>query len=150
MFKNYISKSVNKYASRWLVLAIDCVLVLQTFFLAYFIRFNFSFNFDSQDFIYQQPLVLVLALVSFLVVGSYKGVVRHTGVKDAFNVMYAVSLLSFLLVVLVLMNSWLQVFSSFTIPLSIIVIHYLLNVVVLIASRFVFKIIYNRIMFDFK
>jgi FlaA1/EpsC-like NDP-sugar epimerase len=150
MFKKYISKSVNKYASRWLVLAIDCILVLQTFVIAYFIRFNFSFNFDTQDFIYQEPLVLLLALVSFLVVGSYKGVVRHTGVKDAFNVMYAVSLLSFLLVVLVLINNWLQLFPSFTIPLSIIVIHFLLNVVVLIASRFVFKIVFHRIMLDFK
>jgi FlaA1/EpsC-like NDP-sugar epimerase len=150
MLKKQLLKTVNKYASRWLVLLIDCLLVFQTFFLAYFIRFNFSFNFNTQDFIYQEPLVLLLALVSFLVVGSYKGVVRHTGVKDAFNVMYAVSLLSFLLVVLVLINNWLQIFPSFTIPLSIIVIHYLLNVVVLIASRFVFKIIYNRIMLDFK
>ena len=150
MLKKQLLKTANKYASRWLVLLIDCLLVFQTFFLAYFIRFNFSFKFNTQDFIYQEPLVLLLALVSFLVVGSHKGVVRHTGVKDAFNVMYAVSLLSFLLVVLVLINNWLQLFPSFTIPLSIIVIHYLLNVVVLIASRFVFKIIYNRIMLDFK
>jgi FlaA1/EpsC-like NDP-sugar epimerase len=150
MLKKQLLKTANKYASRWLVLLIDCLLVFQTFFLAYFIRFNFSFNFDTQDFIYQVPLVLLLAVVSFLVVGSYKGVVRHTGVKDAFNVMYAVSLLSFSLIVLVLINNWLQLFPSFTIPLSIIVIHYLLNLVVLIASRFVFKIIFHRIMLDFK
>ena len=78
MFKKQLLSTVNQYASRWLVLAIDCLLVLQTFVLAYFIRFNFTFNFTTQDFLYQQPLVLVLALVSFLLVGSYKGVVRHT------------------------------------------------------------------------
>ena len=150
MFKKYISKSVNKYASRWLVLAIDCILVLQTFVIAYFIRFNFSFNFAIKDFIYQQPLVLVLALVSFLIIGSYKGVVRHTGVKDALNMMFAVSLLASFMVVLVLLNRQLAVFPTFTIPLSIIVIHFLLNVVVLISSRFVFKVLYRKVLLEYR
>jgi len=150
MFKKQLLSTVNQYASRWLVLAIDCLLVLQTFVLAYFIRFNFTFNFTTQDFLYQQPLVLVLALVSFLLVGSYKGVVRHTGVKDALNVMFAVSVLAGLLVVLVLVNRALHIYPDFTIPLSIIVVHYLLNVVVLIASRFVFKILYRRAVLEFK
>ncbi len=150
MFKKQLLKTANKYASRWLVLAIDCILVIQTFVLAYFIRFNFSFNFDTQDFLYQQPLVFVISLVSFLIIGSYKGVVRHTGVKDATNVMYAVSLLAGLLVVIVLLNRSIGAFPTFTIPLSIIVIHYLLNVVVLIASRFVFKVLYRRAIVEFK
>jgi len=150
MFKKQLLRTVNQYASRWLVLAIDCLLVLQTFVLAYFIRFNFTFNFTTQDFLYQQPLVLVLALVSFLLIGSYKGVVRHTGVRDALNVMYAVSVLAVLLVVLVLVNSALHIYPDFTIPLSIIVVHYLLNVVVLIASRFVFKMLYSRAVLEFK
>ena len=88
MLRNFLLHNANKYASRWVVLAIDLFLVLQTFVLAYLVRFNFSFNFDTQDFLYQQPLVLVLALVCFLTIGSYKGVVRHTGIKDATNVMY--------------------------------------------------------------
>ena len=150
MFKKQLLRTVNQYASRWLVLAIDCLLVLQTFVLAYFIRFNFTFNFTTQDFLYQQPLVLILALISFLLVGSYKGVVRHTGVRDALNVMYSVSVLAGLLVVLVLVNSALHIYPDFTIPLSIIVVHYLLNVVVLIASRFVFKILYRRAVLEFK
>jgi len=150
MFKKQLLRTVNQYASRWLVLAIDCLLVLQTFVLAYFIRFNFTFNFTTQDFLYQQPLVLILALISFLLVGSYKGVVRHTGVRDALNVMYSVSVLAGLLVVLVLVNSTLHIYPDFTIPLSIIVVHYLLNVVVLIASRFVFKMLYSRAVLEFK
>ena len=150
MFKKQLLRTVNQYASRWLVLAIDCLLVLQTFVLAYFIRFNFTFHFNTQDFLHQQPLVLAIALVSFLAIGSYKGVVRHTGVKDALNVMLAVSVLAGLLVVLVLVNRALHIYPEFTIPLSIIVVHYLLNVVVLIASRFIFKILYRRAVFEFK
>ena len=150
MFKKQLLRTVNQYASHWLVLTIDLFLVFQTFVVAYLVRFNFSFNFNSQDLLHQQPLVFVLALVSFIAIGSYKGVVRHTGIKDATNVMFAVSLLAGLLVAFVFLNRTFQLFPNFTIPLSIIVIHYLLNVVVLIASRFIFKVLYRKVISDFK
>ncbi len=150
MLRRFLLHNANKYASRWTVLSIDVFLVSQTFIIAYLVRFNFTFNFATEEFLYQQPLVLLLALVSFLTIGSYKGVVRHTGIKDATNVMYSVSLLAGLLVVLVLINRTIGAFPAFTIPLSIIVIHYLLNAVVLIASRFIFKVLYSRVISDFK
>lgn len=150
MFKKQLLKSTEQYASHWLVLVIDCFLVLQAFVLAYLIRFNFTLNFSITDLYVQLPVVLVLSLVSFLFVGSYKGVVRHTGVKDAINVVYSASLISLLLAVLVIINGWIQIFPKFTIPFSIIVIHYLLNVVILIASRFVFKILYRWAVLDLK
>ncbi len=150
MLKRILQNTTDKYASRWLVLAIDLVLVVQTFVLAYLIRFNFSLDFNVKDFFIQQPIVILVALVSFLIVGSYKGVVRHTGVKDAMNVMFAVSLVAFLLILMVILNNTINLFSGFTIPFSIITIHYLLNLVVLIASRFVFKIAYRKLMSEIR
>ena len=150
MLRKKLLKTTNKFTSPWLVLAIDCILVLQTFVFAYFIRFNFTLDFDSKEFFIQQPFVLVLALISFYAIGSYKGVIRHTGVKDALNVVKALSLLVVLLIVVVLINNKSGVFPNFTIPLSIIIVHYLLNIVVLISSRFVFKVLYRNIMLDFK
>ena len=150
IFKKQFLKNTEQYASHWLVLVIDCLLVLQAFVLAYLIRFNFTLNFSITDFYLQLPVLLVISLVSFLFVGSYKGVVRHTGVKDAINVVYSASLISLLLAVLVIINGWIQIFPKFTIPFSIIVIHYLLNVVILIASRFVFKTLYRWAVLDLK
>tara|TARA_B110000977_G_C11049207_1_gene481714 strand:- start:17 stop:1912 length:1896 start_codon:yes stop_codon:yes gene_type:complete len=150
MLKRILQNTTDKYASRWLVLVIDLVLVVQTFVLAYLIRFNFSLDFNVKDFFIQQPIVILVALVSFLIVGSYKGVVRHTGVKDAMNVMFAVSLVAFLLILMVILNNTINLYSGFTIPFSIITIHYLLNLVVLIASRFVFKIAYRKLMSEIK
>ena len=150
MLKRILQNTTDKYASRWLVLAIDLVLVVQTFVLAYLIRFNFSLDFNVKDFFIQQPIVILVALVSFLIVGSYKGVVRHTGVKDAMNVMFAVSLVAFLLILMVILNNTINLYSGFTIPFSIITIHYLLNLVVLIASRFVFKIAYRKLMSEIR
>ena len=140
MIKKLLLKADNKYASRWLVLAIDLVLVIQAFILAYLIRFNFSLNFEVSNFLYQIPFVFLLALGSFLLIGSYKGVVRHTGQKDAVNVFFAVSILSSCLIIAVFINRQFNFLDSATIPISIIVIHYLLNVFVLISSRIFSKL----------
>ena len=150
IFKKRLFKTANRYASRWLVLSIDCFLVLYTFVFAYLIRFNFTLDFSITDFYIQQPVVLVLSLASFMFIGSYKGVVRHTGFQDATNVLYAVSLTAILLTLFVFVNVSLQIYPEFTIPFSIIVIHYLLNVVILIAGRFVFKILYRWAVLDLR
>jgi FlaA1/EpsC-like NDP-sugar epimerase len=143
-------KRILKYTSpRWLVLLIDLYIVLNTFLLAYFIRFNFSFNFDVAQLFVQLPVVFIAALLAFLLTGSYKGIIRYTGTRDAFNVTIAAFLLLSVLVGVVLFNRNIRVFEAFTIPLSIAVIHFLLNVVILIASRFIYKTLYNLLVTDY-
>tara|TARA_B100001057_G_scaffold500409_2_gene615319 strand:+ start:802 stop:2685 length:1884 start_codon:yes stop_codon:yes gene_type:complete len=150
MFKDLLLKSTKNYTSRWLVLFIDLTLVIYTFIFAYLIRFNFSLSFDFKHFLYQLPIVFVLSLTSFIIVGSYKGVVRHTGQKDAVNVFFAVSIASLSLTVVTFVNRRLGIVPTFTIPLSIIVVHYLLNLVVLISSRIIFKILFEQLINDLK
>jgi len=144
MLRNIFLKALNKYASRWVVLIIDLFLVCFSFVLAYAIRFNISFDFKTESFLIQIPVVVCIALLSFLAVGSYKGIVRHTGTKDIFNVFFGVSLFTFLLGFVVTVNRLFNI-SEFTIPISIIVIHYLVTVFLLIISRFVFKAFYDVI-----
>jgi len=143
MFRNFLLKTLNKYASKWLVLGIDIVLVLISFFIAYFIRFDVSFDFDFSNLILHIPAVIVFSLLSFLCVGSYKGIIRHTGNRDAFNVFVAVTLLGFLLTVSVIINSIFELSDTYFIPKSIIAIHYLVAAFVLILSRFIFKALYE-------
>ena len=82
MIQNYLTTNAHRYASKWLVLSIDLVVVAISFLLSYFIRFNLTFNFDVNKLLVQLPVVIAIALISFLIIGSYKGVVRHTGVRD--------------------------------------------------------------------
>ena len=145
MIRRFFLKNLNKYASRWLVLAIDLFLVCLAFVLAYFIRFNASFNFEISNFETQIPFIAVLGLISFLIVGSYKGIVRHTGMRDVFNVLIAVTFLSSVTFFMIFFNRILGVFPTFTIPVSIISIHYLVSVFLLTVSRFVFKAFYEII-----
>lgn len=139
----FFPKDKNQITARWIVLLIDISLVLQTFFLAYLIRFNFHLDFGSHHFLKQLPLVFFLAFIAFIITGSYRGVVRHTGIRDAFNVFRGTLLLVVFLGVIVFLGTKFNILSDFTIPRSIIVIHFLLNVIVLIASRFVYKYVYG-------
>ncbi len=143
----FFNKIVNSdiYISRWLVLIIDLIIVANTFILAYLIRYNFTLNFDTKNLYYQLPTVLIVSLFSFLIIGSYKGIVRHTGVKDAYNVFFAAVLISFTFSVLFYANKNFNIF-RITIPRTIIAIHFLLNVFVLIGSRFVFKQVYHNLL----
>ena len=145
MFKKVVLKAFEKYASRWVVLIIDIILVCISFILAYTVRFNASLNFDLDNLYYQIPFVAFIALISFLTVGSYRGIVRHTGTRDAFNVFIGATLISMIIISIVLTNNMFKIIPNFTIPKSIIIIHYLISILVLIISRYIFKAFFEII-----
>ena len=143
MLRSFFLKTLNKYASKWLVLFIDLCLTIFSFVIAYFIRFNLSFEFQTEELINQIPILFILSVISYLAVGSYKGIIRHTGTRDAFNVFIGVTILASSLAFIVFINRLFSIADFFTIPISIILIHYLVTVFVLILSRFVFKAFYE-------
>ena len=145
MIQKFITDNAQRYASKWLVLCIDLTTVALAFLLSYLIRFNLTFDFEVDKLILQLPLVLVSAALSFLVVGSYKGVVRHTGVRDVYNIFNAICLFSIAIIFMVMLNRQFDVFSHFTIPLSIIIINSLVSFAALTSSRYIFKSLYNQI-----
>ncbi|WP_318308124.1 polysaccharide biosynthesis protein [Flagellimonas crocea] len=146
MIKEYFYRKGRRYASKWTVLMIDLCIVAVSFILAYFIRFNLSFNFEVQHLWTQLPVVVLLFLGAFLISGSYKGVVRHTGIKDVYAIFNGVCMASIGAIAVVLVNRYLNVVDGFTIPLSIIIINSLLTFITLATSRYVFKICFEAMM----
>ena len=144
------NKKSTRYTSRWVILIIDITLSLQMFFLAYLIRFNFTLNFQNHEFLKQIPFIALVSLLSFTVIGSYKGVVRHTGVKDAINVFWSATLIATILFLSTLIIRNNPTYKTYNIPLSIITIHYILNILILISSRFIFKYIFDRVVASYK
>lgn len=143
MLRVFLLRTLNRYASKWLVLAIDLCLVALSFFFAYAIRYNASLNFDVTQVLFQLPFVLIVALVAFLLVGSYKGIIRHTGAKDELNVFVATSIYLIGISTLLLFNGFLKIIPEFKMPTSIVLIHFLVATFVLIISRFIFKSFYE-------
>ena len=143
-------KLLNNYASKWVVFIIDICLVCIAFLLTYVIRFDIRFDFDQSVIMPQLVLIILAAALSFLLIGSYKGVIRHTGTRDVFNVFTGVTIFSIIISVITIGNNLLGVYENFNIPNSIIVIHYLVSVFILIVSRYIFKAFFEIISTELK
>ena len=143
--KFYFLKLLRTYASKWVVLGIDLLLVCVSYIFAHVTRFSVNYRFDSTTFFSEILVVLGVALLSFLLVSSYKGIIRHTGIRDAFNVFLGLSILLIGLSFISLTNKLFQTNLFFYVPLSILIIHYLFSCFVLIVSRFIFKAFYDII-----
>lgn len=150
MIRRFLLTQVNKYSSKWVVLIIDITLTVLAFVFSYFIRFDATFSFNKENLYYQLPFVIIAGFVSFLVVGSYKGIIRHTGTRDAFNVFAGTLIMSSLTLFVMLNARFFGAPEIYVIPISIIIIHYLVNTFVLIISRFIFKALYEIITTDVK
>lgn len=150
MIQHYLTNRAQKYTSKWIVLVIDLMLVSITFVFSYLIRFNLTLNFDIDKLLLQLPVIIAIGAISFLITGSYKGVVRHTGVRDVYNIFNAICLSSIITIFMVILNREMDYMEDFTVPLSIIIIHSLLNFIALTISRYVFKTAYYNFVKQFK
>jgi FlaA1/EpsC-like NDP-sugar epimerase len=148
MIQKFVTNNAQRYASKWLVLFIDLIIVTFSFILSYLIRFNLTLNFEVEKLLMQLPLVICAALLSFIIVGSYKGVVRHTGVRDVYNIFNAICLSSIMVIFIVIANRQFGFLSQFTIPISIIIVNSLIGFISLTSSRYIFKSLYNQISGD--
>jgi len=74
---------------RWLIILIDLVIVGVSASLGYLLRFNFSWS-DIAVNNYRVGIALqvVVGLLSILVTGSYKGIIRYTGIQDGIRIVF--------------------------------------------------------------
>jgi len=146
----FLYKFNDRFVSKWLVLAVDMFIVGLAFLLATAIRFNFKLTY-TDPFLFKYHLVGVIFIKSsvFLLLGSYKGIIRHTSVEDA-KLLFKASLFSSMLIYLL---SWIDIkfYSNyFHIPLSIVIIDFFVLSLGLVASRFLIKAVYESLLNTFK
>ena len=134
-----------RFTSKWLVLVIDLLMIAASFFLAYLIRFNLSINFDMSKLTLQIPVVVVIALIAFLIARSYEGVFERAFFRDLNTISMAISLWSVLIILLIVINRYWEIYPDFSIPLSIIIISTLLSFVALTASHYVLRAVNNAL-----
>ena len=110
-FNIYILKTTFiKNLPRWVILLIDILIVSGSYLLSNYIINSFIANFDITYVLLKTPIIALVYLIYFLIIGTYKGIVRQTGLKDAQNVFYS-NLLAFL--TLLLLNLTLRSFINF-------------------------------------
>ncbi|MFA8434234.1 MAG: nucleoside-diphosphate sugar epimerase/dehydratase [Marinifilaceae bacterium] len=129
---------------RWIVFVIDMFISFASIVVAYLLRFNFeieAINLHSAYFFV--PLVMVGRGISFLIGGTYSGIVRYTSAKDAERIFLVVSAGSFLFAIL---NGAGFLFGAgrFMIPFSILGIEYIALVFIMTMSRILVKAFYYK------
>ncbi|MHB1196563.1 MAG: polysaccharide biosynthesis protein [Lutibacter sp.] len=150
MLKRIRKQFFIRSAPSWLVLAIDLYWVVNNFIFAHLIRFNFQYSLDGSLLKIQLPVLIAVSVFCFLVTGSHKGIIRHTGINDSIKVGLANLGIMILLMAIAQLTNYLDWNGNLNFPMSIIVIHFLLNTIILTGLRFLFKIFYDILFSSFK
>lgn len=134
---------------RWLILLIDLYVTVNTFVLAYIISNKLALE-GIKHILPYLPQVAITALGVFYVTKSYRGVIRHTSFRDAIRVFYCGLLISGILAVLSLIFRQFDSTLALTIPLHIVITHFLLNTISLIFLRILYKAFYQHYIYGKK
>ncbi len=147
MIRKLISEYSDRFISRWIILFLDILFVIISFFIAYLLRFNFQTEaLDRYNLGMQMLFITCFYLVSFLVYKPYSGIIRHTGFKDLENILRAnvSAILAYFLfnVILEYLTSKESVFIA---PRSIYLINFFIVTFLMTIVRFTIKSFYNSI-----
>lgn len=144
---DFALKIVKKHSvPKWLVFLQDVLAVFFTFILAYILRYNFVISdFELVRAIHHSLLTVSLYALCFLIFHSYSGMIRHTTIIDIFYVLEATTLAFLLLISMTFAARSLGWIKNFSIPISILIIHYMLINVVLFAVRIIIKTFFHLI-----
>ena len=137
----------NHYSiPRWMVFTMDNMAVFISFLIAYLLRFNFVVaDFSPTLALYHASITLGVYALFSLFFRSYTGLLRHTTIVDVLNVFIATTFSFMVLFFLSLFSRWVKWSNITILPLSIIMIHYVLVTCILFSIRISIKVFYYMI-----
>ena len=147
MLRKFVLRNSDRFLSRWIVLLFDLCIVVGAYLISVILRFNFEYTQIPQGLILEKvPLVALAYAIGFSVSRSHVGVIRHTGVGDAWNIFKGAffALAGIILVSTLALRFWPESLTYLYVANSVLLIHFLLSVVVLTGTRFVVKLLYSK------
>ncbi len=146
MLRKFILKNSNRFLSRWVVFLFDLVVITFAYQSSVLLRYNLEVSQIPRGlFSFKLPLIVTGYALGFLLSRSHIGVIRHTSLTDAYAIFKA-TLIGIITVFLANLTAYTYpAFEPFFfVPNSIAVIHFLFSIFLLVSSRLMVKIIYNR------
>jgi FlaA1/EpsC-like NDP-sugar epimerase len=130
------------FLPRWMVLIADMMMICVVFMFTYFLRFNLiSSAVDVPKMMIQLAAAVPFFLFAAWMIKPHHGILRHSSVRDALAVFKTMCIGSLGLIALSYVGS--QFYHDFKIPLSIIIVHYFISLVILILFRFTIAFAYH-------
>ena len=134
----------NFSVPRWMLFSHDTFAVYITFLFAYLLRFNLipsGIPVASAEF---HGLITTLVYVVFMLIfRSYAGLIRHTTLTDVSLVFVATSSSAIILILLSLIFRSVPLNQNFVVPISVILIHYVVITVFLFSMRISVKMLFR-------
>jgi FlaA1/EpsC-like NDP-sugar epimerase len=124
---------------------VDLFIVFQSFVFAYFLRFNFSLEINYLELLQGIPVAILASALSIILAGAHRGVIRHTSERDLLRIVQAQLLTAIILFAFVFFKRRTEFWTGLIIPTSVVSIHIILNIILLSAFRFLYKVIYYRV-----
>lgn len=134
----------QKYSlPRWIVFAMDNIAVILIFFFAYLLRYNFASAEINLNLVFIHSLIATSVYVIFsLIFHSYSGIIRHTTLTDITTLFIVTTSSLIVLISLSVIARVLDWGEKLTIPISVILIHYVSISVLLFFLRIIIKVIF--------
>jgi FlaA1/EpsC-like NDP-sugar epimerase len=140
----------DKFVSKWFILAMDAFIVGLSYLISTAFRFNFDLTYlDPSLFKYHLLWVVLVRVTVFLTLGSYKGIIRHSGLEDI-KLLFKASFFSTLILLGFHLFPENKNLTFFQVPYSILFIDFFILSFGLIASRFIIKTIFESLLNVFK
>ncbi len=138
--KSFLLNIFNgRIVSPWWILFIDLTIVANAFILSFILRLNLLLpDYSVSELITSGGWVLLIYLISFLLFGSYRGVIRHSSYSEM-KLLIVASFAAF--VFLFSVDTLVKTFQLhwIMIPRLVLVFHFLLTVIVCFAFRMFVK-----------
>jgi len=129
-----------------MVFILDSGAIFLTFLFAYLLRFNFETSAVDFNLAFQQSLVVLAVYCLFeIVFKSFAGLIRHTTIRDIFNVLIASFSSVLVLIAMSVLTNYFAQSGMLNIPVSIILIHFVSISVFLFLIRISIKVVYEFI-----
>ncbi|SMO50803.1 NDP-sugar epimerase, includes UDP-GlcNAc-inverting 4,6-dehydratase FlaA1 and capsular polysaccharide biosynthesis protein EpsC [Saccharicrinis carchari] len=135
----------GRVVSPWWILLIDMGICINAYIIAFVLRINVQLSYYSvSDMVLGATVVQVVYLASFLLFGSYRGVIRHSNYNE-FRQLTIACFTAFL--VLILCHAALQYvgYQWFNTPRLVLVFHFLLTAMLSFLFRMLVKETYSSL-----
>jgi FlaA1/EpsC-like NDP-sugar epimerase len=148
MLRKFVESIAKRFASMWVILGMDLCIVAMSFIASYYIRFNFEVGpKEWMNMDLQLPYILGIYSVSIFFFRSFANIIRHTTLADIMNIFKAVAMASAIALGLVLLARSIQmeILNFLNVPISILLISFLINLFMLSFSRILIKSFYRNL-----
>lgn len=136
----------DRFVPQWLVLAFDIVVIFVSFYFAFAVRLNFEL--ERLELHVETPQAFYVSIIyalSFLLFRSYSGIIRHTGLNDAYRIFQATGLAFVVIMLLAAFTRFMGFRMPWTTSYAAYLIHFLLSYFILMGARVVVKAVFSEL-----